>query len=316
MQARPYEEADAAEWDRFCAAAHSATFLHTRRFLSYHGSRFVDLSLIVEDGGDWVGILPAARHPQDETCVVSHPGITYGGLLQEGALRGERMLAALQVALRHYASCGSRRLVYKTVPHIYQRTPAQDDLYALFRLNAARSRCDLSCAIDLAHRLATSERRKRSRKKAERAGTRIAEGPKQMPALWEVLKANLAREHQAVPVHSLEEIGLLVERFPENIRVVAAELDGKIEAGVVIFVTETTHHAQYIASSERGYEACALDAVFEHCISAARDAGARWFDFGTSNEDRGLVLNDGLYRFKSEFGGGGIAYEFYDLVIS
>lgn len=316
MQARPYTGADAAQWDAFCAASFCATFLHTRRFLSYHLDRFVDLSLIVEDEGQWVGILPAARHPRDDACVVSHPGITYGGLLHDGNLRGERMLAAIETTVRFYASRGSRRLVYKPVPHIYHRVPAEDDLYALFRLNAVRSRCDLSCAIDLAHRLAASERRKRSRRKAERAGARVTEGPQHAIALWNVLRENLAREHGAAPAHTLEEITLLKELFPENIRVVAAELDGKLEAGVILFVTETAHHAQYIASSEKGYEACALDAVFEHCIAAAQSAGARWFDFGTSNESEGRVLNEGLYRFKSEFGGGGIAYEFYELAIS
>ena len=316
MRARPYTEVDAAPWDQFCAASHTATFLHTRRFLSYHRDRFVDDSLVVEDEGRWVGILPAARYSKDDACVESHPGITYGGLLHGGSLRGERMLAAIEAAVKYYASRGRRRLVYKPVPHIYHRVPGQDDLYALFRLNAVRSRCDLSCAVDLAHRLTTSERRKRSRRKAERAGTSVSEGSHHAIALWGVLEENLAREHGAAPVHTFDEIALLIERFPENIRVVAAELDGKLEAGVVLFVTETTHHAQYIASSEQGYEACALDAVFEHCIAAARSAGARWFDFGTSNESAGRVLNEGLYRFKAEFGGGGIAYEFYELAIS
>jgi|SRR5882672_3035350 len=316
MHARPYIETDATQWDQFCAASFCATFLHTRRFLSYHLDRFADLSLIVEDEGRWVGILPAAKHPQDDACVVSHPGITYGGLLHDGSLRGERMLTAIETTVQYYASRGSRRLVYKPVPHIYHRVPAQDDLYALFRLNAVRSRCDLSCAVDLAHRLAASERRKRSRRKAERAGTSVSEGSHHAIAFWSVLKENLAREHRAAPAHTLDEIALLMERFPENIRIVAAELDGKLEAGVVLFVTEMTHHAQYIASSERGYKACALDAVFEHCIAAGQSAGARWFDFGTSNESGGRVLNEGLYRFKSEFGSGGIVHEFYELAIS
>lgn len=48
-----------------------------------------------------------------------------------------------------------------------------------------------------------------------------------------------------------------------------------------------------------------LDALcrrFPHC---------RYFDFGTSNESHGLLLNEGLYRQKSSLGGSGVAYTRY-----
>jgi lipid II:glycine glycyltransferase (peptidoglycan interpeptide bridge formation enzyme) len=114
-------------------------------------------------------------------------------------------------------------------------------------------------------------------------------------------------------VHSLEEICLLAERFPANIRLVTGRVDGKIEAGVVLFMTEKTHHAQYIASSPIGHKVCALDAIFDYCIAMARVSGVRYFDFGISNEEQGQVLNEGLYQFKIEFGGGGTIHEFYQL---
>lgn len=310
---RLYQPSDAAAWDAFCARAHQATFLHTRCFISYHGNRFQDASLILEDDGRWVGLLPAALHPEDARCVVSHPGLTYGGLLHAGALRGERAIEALAAIRDYFASQGFSRLVYKAVPAFYHTAPAQDDLYALFRLGAARVRCDLSCAIDLAHRLPPSERRRRGLRKASRSGVKICEGPEFLPALWDVVTNNLQRKYRVLPVHTLEEITLLAERFPDNIRCVVALWSGELVAGTVIFSTIVADHAQYIASSEKGYEAAALDAVFEHCIASATNNGKRWFDFGISTENSGLVLNEGLYRFKSEFGGGGVIHEFFEL---
>jgi len=56
------------------------------------------------------------------------------------------MIESLGAAVAHYADQGFSALRYKAVPYIYQSTPGQDDLYALFRLGAARLRCDLSCA--------------------------------------------------------------------------------------------------------------------------------------------------------------------------
>lgn len=310
---RPFEPRDAEKWDTFCETTHQATLLHTWRFLSYHGSRFQDRSLVVEENDRWLGIFPAALHPGDDLCVVSHPGITYGGILHAGWLRGERMMSALSAIARHYAEHGLTKLIYKAVPSFYHQVPAQDDLYALFRLGAFRTRCDLSSTIDLQCRQPVSERRRRSLKKALKTGVEIREGVDNLQLLWHVVTENLARKHRTTPVHTLAEVTLLMERFPGSIRCVCGVLNGAVIAGVLIFRTPTADHAQYIASSEVGYETSALDAVFEHCVNSTTREGKRWFDFGISTEDAGMSLNDSLYQFKSEFGGGGFVHEFYEI---
>lgn len=314
MRVRPFESKDAAEWDDFCEGAVNATLLHTRRYLGYHGDRFRDESRILEDDKRRIiGIFPAARDPDDDTCVVSHPGVTYGGIVHGGRLAGERMLEVFDALVEGYAAQGRRRLIYKAVPYIYHHSPAQDDIYALFRQQARRFRCDLSAAVALGHRLSKSERRRRALRKAEKAGVEIHEGPAYIEPLWEVLRDNLSRRHRAAPVHDEDEIRLLAERFPDRIRFVTGWRDGELLAGVVVFVAGPVHHVQYIAASEQGQGVNALDAVFEACIGGAQQEGADWFDFGISNEDQGHHLNDGLYRFKTEFGGGGVVHEFYEL---
>lgn len=313
LSVRRYDPDDARAWDDFCREGLQATLLHTRRFLSYHGDRFEDASLIIEREGSCVGVFAAAVWPSRRSTVASHPGATYGGVVHRGDLRGEAMVRALEAIRDHYAVLGFERLLYKAVPSIYHRVPAQDDLYALFRLRFERTRCDLSCAIDLANDLPLSQRRRRGLRKAQRNDVRIVCGQTHASALWEVLEANLARRFDARPVHTIEEILLLADLFPDEIRFVHATLDGETVAGVVLFDTPQATHAQYIASGEEGYRVCALDAVFDFCIDAARSAGKRWFDFGISNEDGGRFLNEGLYEFKSGFGGGGIAHEFYEL---
>ena len=72
-----------------------ATFLHTRCFLAYHHDRFRDVSLLLANDREIVGLFPAAVDPGDVRRVVSHPGITYGGLLHSGTLYGERMIDAI-----------------------------------------------------------------------------------------------------------------------------------------------------------------------------------------------------------------------------
>jgi hypothetical protein len=313
IRVRPYGPLDERTWDDFCKQALQGTFLHTRRFLSYHGDRFADCSLIIEDEDKCVGLFPAAFSFSDSSYVISHPGITYGGVLHKGELRGERMIAAFNEICDHFRDKGIEKINYKVVPNFYHKTPAQDDIYALYRLKATRTRCDISCTIDIQNRLSVSERRRRSLKKAIKFGVDIVEGSQYLPSMWKVLDENLASKHDTKPVHNLAEIEILWNRFPDQIRCICAQLDGEVIAGVLLFITPTTYHAQYIASSDSGYHVCALDQVFEYAIKAARENNSRWFDFGISNENQGKVLNDNLYRFKCEFGGGGSVHEFYEL---
>jgi hypothetical protein len=117
-------------------------------------------------------------------------------------------------------------------------------------------------------------------------------------------------------VHTLAEIELLRSRFPAEIAPVAALLDGEVVAGTVLFRTPTAVHTQYLAASEAGMRTSALDAAVEHAIGAARESGARYFDFGISPGPGRVGLLPGLYRYKSEFGGGGVVLDQFELRLS
>ena len=311
---QPYAAGIAEEWDDFVSKSAVGTLLHSGRFLSYHGERFTDRSLVVRDGesGNILALFPAALLPSEPSIVMTHPGVTYGGVIGSEQCRGENMVRILRAICEHYSATGIVRLLYKVVPHFYHRMPAQDDLYALFRLGATRYRCDLSATIDLQHRGRVSSRRKRGYKKALKAGGIVTSGVEYATPFWEVLSANLVK-HDAKLVHTLDEILLLHERFPNEIQFVVAILNERVEAGVVLFQAPMVNHAQYIASSGKGYTVNALDLVFEHAISDAEAQGKRYFDFGISNEDGGRILNEGLYTFKAEFGAGGCVHEFYEI---
>jgi hypothetical protein len=141
----------------------------------------------------------------------------------------------------------------------------------------------------------------------------VASGAGYADDLWRVLEENLARRHGVRPVHTAVEIGYLHSLFPSNIEFVVALAGAEVVAGIVLYKTSPVSHAQYIASSPRGQEASALDAVFDRAITEAAEEGARYFDFGSSCEQEGRHLNAGLYNFKTEFGAGGVAHDFYEV---
>src|SRR5947208_14116689 len=103
MKVSDYSEEYAELWDEFVAQAPMATFLHSRRFLSYHRDRFQDVSLVIEnEENSLVGLFPAAGDPTQRKRVISHPGITYGGLINERELRGEKILNVLWAGISQY----------------------------------------------------------------------------------------------------------------------------------------------------------------------------------------------------------------------
>jgi hypothetical protein len=309
-----YGPEHACEWEDLVARACNGTFLHTRRFISYHGDRFRDRSLVLKNRRERiVGVFPAAEAPDDPHVIISHPGLTYGGIVHDGSVRGAAMIGALDAIAGRYRKLGYRRLRYKVVPPIYHAPPAEDDVYALFRLGARRYRCDLAAAVDLAGRGRVTQRRLRSRKRAEKEAVRTQENWDEIASFWRILEQNLARRHGASPVHSVAEIQILHDRFPDAIVLIMAKIGADPVGGAVLFSSSQVLHMQYTATTERGRAVFATDPVFEHAIDIAGKRGCRYFDFGTCTLDEGRSLGQDLYQFKVSFGGGGIVYDHYEL---
>jgi len=76
---RSFAARQAEDWDDLVRRSCNGTFLHTRRFLSYHRDRFADRSLVLYGRrGRVAGVFPAAVSPADRETIVSHPSITGG----------------------------------------------------------------------------------------------------------------------------------------------------------------------------------------------------------------------------------------------
>lgn len=80
----------AATWDAFVEASKNGTYLFQRGFMGYHADRFDDHSVIVFEGGSLLAVLPANRV---DDALVSHGGLTYGGIVMGAKIGAARMLA-------------------------------------------------------------------------------------------------------------------------------------------------------------------------------------------------------------------------------
>lgn len=312
IEAVPYTEALSREWNDFNLRAKNGSMLFDRNYMDYHADRFEDCSLMLTRNGRLWALLPASRHGVDGGEVRCHGGLTFGALVLGDKGATADVLEAFRVITAHYAAKGAKSLVYKPVPHIWHTLPAEEDLYALFRMGAVLEGRNVSSTVDLSHPPKWRNIRMAGVRKATAAGITVRESD-DYPAFWEILTRNLHDRHDAAPVHSLAEMQLLASRFPGRIRLHAAFApDGTMLAGTVIYRDRGVAHTQYISASPGGKASGALDLLYHSLITEVY-ANERYFDFGTSNLDGGHYLNESLIYQKEGFGGRAVCFDTYRL---
>lgn len=302
----PYTPEQRSIWDQFASQAKTSSFLFYRGFVEYHAERFTDFSHLVFVENELVALIPANIK---EGIVSSHGGLTYGGFVTNEHMRTPLMVDIVDAWLAHLRAKGIKQFFYKPLPTIYHLVPAEEDLYALFQAGAVLDRRMVSSTINYLSPLKYQERRRRGVKKAEKAGYQLQESL-DYKTFWDILAANLDERHNTKPTHSLKEILLLQERFPENVRLFYGVLASSADAGVVVFETNSVAHLQYISASPVGKETAALDFVIDRVIQMYKDS-KRFFDFGVSTEQGGKVLNRGLTEQKEGFGARATNYDIY-----
>lgn len=312
MQVVRYTIDKQQEWDSFVRASRNGTFLFERGYMDYHAHRFADCSLMFYREGRLVALFPA-NWVEGERTVYSHQGLTYGGLVMGDELTSVRVMDIFAAMLDWMRTqLGAVRMVYKPIPYIYNSCPSEEDLYALFRHNAVLHTRAISSVIDMAYCIPMRKGRKSSIRQARTMGLSVGESS-DLAAFWQILEQVLRDKHQAAPVHSLDEMQLLQSRFPANIRLYAAFApDGRMLAGTLIYEMPHMVHAQYIASSPEGKNQGAVDILYDWLINE-RYADKRYLDFGTSVEQGGRLLNEGLIRQKEAFGARGVVYDSYEV---
>jgi hypothetical protein len=289
------------------ARSRNGIFLFFRDYMEYHSDRFQDASLLFFDGNDLLAVLPANRNGDQ---VISHGGLTFGGVISQHSLGASAMLELFDVLREWLRGQGVSTLLYKPVPHIYHRTPAQEDLYALFRCGARLVRRDLSSTLDMACRPPIQPLRQRQLKRGKR--TFVVRESHDYGAFMDLVSSVLTTKYNVAPTHTSQELELLSGRFPQNIRLYGACRGEQLCAGVLVYESPNVAHAQYIAGSDEAKREGALECIFDELLER-RYATIRYFDWGISTEQAGQWLNPGLVRNKEGYGARGVVYDSYEL---
>ncbi len=317
MKVLPYNQNMASEWDSFVRKSKNGTFLFCRGFMDYHSNRFVDASLVFMDKKNRIsGLLPANVK---DNAIYSHGGLTYGGFVLDDKSVQASVNEMFALAVDYYKdNYHAEKLIYKPVPHIYHQLPAEEDLYVLFRTGAELVQRSVSSSLYPFKHPKQRQSRRGGVVKALKNGVVIEEisdaDSGELKEFHDMLVCVLKERHKTNPVHSYEEMRLLMKNFPKEIMLYVAKSQGEIVAGSWMFVTPIVVHTQYIATSDNGKKLGAGDLLIDWLIST-RFRDCAFFDFGISTENGGNVLNKGLIFEKEGFGARSVCYDVYSLNI-
>lgn len=306
VEIKKYTQEYFNEWNQFINESKNGLFFFDRNFMEYHSDRFTDHSLLIFNNNKILALFPASESGKE---IISHGGLTFGSLLLSHYVKAVEVVEIFNSIKQYYKELTFSEIIYKAIPHIFHKYPSEEDLYALFRHEALLFRRDISSVIDLAKPIRFSETKRQLVRKCEEKNITVIEN-ENFGEYWGLLSSVL-QKFDAKPVHTAEEIKLLKDKFPENIRLFEAKIESNLLAGIVLFDFGNVVHTQYMAASQEGRKLGALDFINHTLLQ--KFSNRKYYSFGISTEKQGRFLNEGLIQQKENMGARGIALDFYSI---
>ena len=295
------------EWDNFILNSTCPHFMLTRKYINHHGSKFQDASLVCRDNNNIISILPAIRENQNW---ISHKGLSFGGPVFNNNVSGLLVLDILDKYMIFLKAQCYSNIIIKEPPSIYLCKYHELIAFWMIKNKFRQSRVELANVCDI-ESLALTSRRKRSLKKALASHAEVRELQYFSKSEWYVVDASLKSRHDVSPVHTVEEINFLKSEFYSNIIFLCSYSNDKPIGVFVLYLTVDIAHVQYSVATNEGMQINCTDLLYDYTINLAKQRGIKTISFGISSVDGNV--NNGLFRFKEEFGKGSILHKTWEV---
>jgi len=306
-----FSESDSYAWDEFVWSSNNGTIFHSRQFLNYHPKNlFRDASLIFKKEKKWLSVFPAAMKEQDgEQILISHPGSSMAGPVYNSFLSFKDSHSIVESLVEFAKKESIAEILVTLPPAVYHLRPSNYIDFALLESGFKYLKREVSSVIplDFAEEdtlLVFSPESRRAARKAMKKGVEIQESD-DLTTFYKILNKNLKMRHNVQPTHSLDELLILKQKFPESIKLLTASVDGEMIAGIFIFICNSkVALAFYITHREDMQEYRPVNLLFYELIRWAIRQRLAFLDFGIFTVN--MKPNWGLARFKESFGAQGV----------
>jgi len=309
-------------WDDFVQQSRNGTFMQQRKFINYHPpGKFHDYSLMVyDDQNQLIAVIPAALKKEGDIPIFSsYPGASHGGIIVNQKFDTAKALELIPLLLEHCRSLSFKEIEMKMVPRIYHSWPTDEIDFSLRYHGFSPEISELATVLPLKEIDRVNSYMKKSairnRNKAINLGVTSMESD-DYASFWRILEFNLKERHNALPTHTYENMLAILQRYPDQVKLFASFYEGKMIAGVLVFLLNNrVINCFYISHNDQYQHLRPLNLVFSHLIAWGLEEGFHFVDWGISTENKGKVANSGLFNFKEGFGGRGILRETYKLTL-
>lgn len=307
----PYTECLRDAWEDFIEnRAINSTFLHSRKFFDHNPLNAADdASLVFYKGGLIVAVLPACLYRKNGQLIFhSHLRATYGGFIVCKKVGVEEALQIVHQTVQFAKEKNAKQIIIRNPFRIFHDTLCDETDYAMWYYGFKIKSRELETAVELSNnieeiRAAYSRGTRYSVKKSKKSvEVRLSEDFK---AFWELLEKRLGERHGTKPVHDYAAICRLRENVgKENVLLFGAYYNDQLIGGNVVFsFKNNVLHGQYNASDWEFQNLMPLYGVVDYIIEWGKERGFKYFNMGTSNEEEGTKINNGLLSYKESFGG-------------
>ncbi len=299
-------------WDDFLIEKSiNSTFLHSRKFYKHNELNDKDdCSFLLYDGNKLIALFPANLYEKNEIKILhSYLRSTYGGLVICDETTTLDLIDILTLLEDEAKLLGVDEIIIRPTFSIYNSGLVGSIDYALWKKGYGIKYREVEFAIELDKHPMYASSCKRSTAAAYKKGIVVKESD-DIETYWGILSSNLKERYGVAPVHSISQIRQLQRLTGSQVKLFAAYLEGIMIGGILIFIANRyVVHAQYIASDSRYQEYRPLNATIDSISIWAKNAGYKYFNLGMATEPGGIIVNDGLMRFKEGFGARGVLRE-------
>ena len=308
---KKFDKIDNNIWDGFVENSVNGTIFHTRKFLSYHpADRFVDYSVEFYKKNKLFSVFPAVDFEYlGKRTLLSHRGASFGGFVYNEGISIREAHDLVENLVTFAKQEQFEQIMMTLPPIIYERRLSNYIDFALIKNNFKYLKRDVSSIVRLENTIDENvakfkQANRTAFRKAEKLGVEVRQS-EDYKEFYAILKKNLKIRHNVQPTHTLDELIILKNMYPDKIRFFGAYVKDEMVAGVVMFdCNPEVTLAFYISHKESMQEFRGVNLLFYHIIKDSIDKNFHYLDFGIFTVN--MEPNFGLGRFKEGFGSSGV----------
>tara|TARA_B110000263_G_scaffold48656_1_gene40449 strand:+ start:871 stop:1821 length:951 start_codon:yes stop_codon:yes gene_type:complete len=288
-------------WDLFVLKSNNGTIFHSRKFLSYHKERnFQDCSFLFQNKNNVEALFTGAII---DDVLYSHPGASFGGFIYN-QLSFEFGSKIVELLLEFAQQNNLKEIVIVPTPFIYYNQYNEVIEYCLYIKGFSMIEYYISSFVNLESNLLDQlhNRKKRYIKKMENEiEIKLS---KDLDGFYPILVNNKLK-HKTKPTHTLEELKVLMQQFPDEIKLLLSYQNNKIIGGALNFITNKNSCILFYNMIDYEYQSLQVASLQIYAsLKWAQENNLKFLDIGVSQLYEGdkIVPHESLINFKEQFG--------------